>query len=76
MVPFNYKSGCGIHECILRHLKEELALAIDKWLQVMSNTMLFKQLDHYTTKNLKVKAILIENNIVCIAMCPLVTYYN
>ena len=28
--------------CVLRHLKEELAWAIDKQLQVVSNTMLFK----------------------------------
>ena len=27
---------------ILRNLKEELAWAIDKWLQVISNVMLFK----------------------------------
>ena len=27
---------------ILRHLKEELAWAIDEWLQVISNTMLFE----------------------------------
>ena len=27
---------------ILRHLKEELAWYIEKWLQVISNTMLFK----------------------------------
>ena len=30
----------GVH--ILRHLKEELAWAIDKQLQVISNIMLFK----------------------------------
>ena len=29
--------------CVLIHLKEELAWAIDKWLQVISNTMLFQQ---------------------------------
>ena len=27
---------------ILRHLKEKLAWAIDKWLQVISDTVLFK----------------------------------
>ena len=27
---------------VSRHLKEELAWAIDKWLQVISNKMLFK----------------------------------
>ena len=30
-----YKAGCTIH--LLRHLKEDLALAIDKWLQIISN---------------------------------------
>ena len=42
---------------VSRHLKEELAWAIDKWLRVISNTMLFKTVS-YTTKNLKNKAIL------------------
>ena len=28
--------------CVLRHLKEELAWAIDKWLQLIINKMLFK----------------------------------
>ena len=28
--------------CVLRHLKEELAWAINKWLGVISNTLLFK----------------------------------
>ena len=36
-------SGCGIHEIhILRHLKEELAWAIDEQLWVISNEKLFK----------------------------------
>ena len=36
-------SGCGIHEIhILRHLKEELAWAIDEQLWVFSNEKLFK----------------------------------
>ena len=35
--------GCGIHEIhILRHLKEELAWAIDEQLWVISNEKLFK----------------------------------
>ena len=38
---------------ILRHLEEELAWAIDKWLQVISNTYV-----SYTTKNLKNIAVL------------------
>ena len=29
--------------CISSHLKEELAWAIDKWLQVISTIMLFKK---------------------------------
>ena len=37
-------SGCGIHEIhILRHLKEELAWAIDEQLWVISNVKLFKK---------------------------------
>ena len=32
----------NVNVCILRHLKEELAWAIDKWLWVISNKMLFK----------------------------------
>ena len=41
---FSYKGGCGIRECmhVVRNLKEELAWAIDKWLWVISNTVLFK----------------------------------
>ena len=39
MECFSYKSGCGI--CISRHLKGELALAIDKRLQVFRNMILF-----------------------------------
>ena len=34
---------------ILRHIKEELAWAIDKWLQVISYIML----NDYTTKKIK-----------------------
>ena len=40
--------------CTLKHLKEELAWAIDKQLQLIINTML-----GYTTKNLKNKAIFV-----------------
>ena len=37
-------------------LKEELALATDKWLRLIVNTMLFKTVN-YTTKNLKIKDV-------------------
>ena len=40
---FEYKSGCGIHEHMhIEHLKEELAWTIDKELQLISNTIIFK----------------------------------
>ena len=55
---------------IPRHLEEELAWAIDKWLWVISHIMLFS----YITKELKNKVILSLNNIVCIAMWSLVMY--
>ena len=43
MEHFSYKGGCGIHVCnVLRYLKEELAWANDKQLQVISNKMVFK----------------------------------
>ena len=42
---------------VSRHLKEELAWAIDKRLQVISNKMLFKTAT-YTTMKLKNKAVL------------------
>ena len=32
----------GIDVCVLSHLKEELNWAVDKWLQVISTIMLFK----------------------------------
>ena len=43
MKHLSYKSECGVCErtCI-EALKEELVLAIDKKLQVISNKMLFK----------------------------------
>ena len=37
--------------CILSHLKEELTWAVDKWLQVISTIMLFK--NSKSTKELK-----------------------
>ena len=43
-----------VNVCVSRRLKEELAWAIDKWLRVVSNKMLFS----YTTKKLKKKAVL------------------
>ena len=45
-----------VNVCVSRHLKEELAWAMDKWFWVISNKMLFKTVS-YTTKNLKNKAI-------------------
>ena len=54
---FSCKGGCvvcvGVH--VLRHFKEELAWATDKWLRIMSNVMLFKTVS-YSTKKLKNKA--------------------
>ena len=47
---------------VSRHLKEELAWVIDKWLWAISNKMLVV----YTTKKLKNKAVL--NLKQCIAM--------
>ena len=58
--------------CVSKSLKEELAWATYKQLQVISNIMLFKS---YTTKKLKNK-VLSLNNIVCIAVWSLVTYSN
>ena len=40
MEHFSNNNGCGV--MCTRHLKEELAWAIDKQLQVISNIMLFK----------------------------------
>ena len=54
---FNFKGGCGINARISRHLKEELTWAIDKWLWLIINTMLFKRVIH-TTKKLKNEAVL------------------
>ena len=44
-VHFSYKGGCVIHKInvhLSRHLKQELAWTIDKWLWFSNNTMLFK----------------------------------
>ena len=40
MEHFSHKDGCGVM-CI-EALEEELALATNKWLQVISNIMLYK----------------------------------
>ena len=48
MEHLSYKGGCGIHK---RCLKEKMAWAIDKWLQIISNANVIK--NNYTTKNLK-----------------------
>ena len=43
MEHFSYKGGSGVHwSMCIKALKEELAWAIDKQLQVTSNKMLFK----------------------------------
>ena len=55
---------------ISSHLKEELAQAVDKWLQVIS---IIK--NSFSTR-LKNKAVLFLNNIVYIAMWPLEMYSN
>ena len=62
-----YKGGCVVHEHtrISRYLKQELAWAIDIWLQVIINTMLFKT--SYTTKNIMNK---VENNTVHVGCGP------
>ena len=42
MVYFIYKGGHGICKCIHIEAFKRVAWAIDKWLQVISNTVLFK----------------------------------
>ena len=43
MVRFSYKGGCGVRGFThIEAIKEELAWATDKRLQVISNIMLFK----------------------------------
>ena len=55
---FSYKGGCGICEHMhINALKEELAWAIDKWLQIISYIMLFKVVI-VTTRKIKNKDIL------------------
>ena len=42
---FSYKDGCGVHKRTrIKAFKTRAGLAIDKWLRVISNTMLFKPL--------------------------------
>ena len=62
----------GVH--ISRRLKKELVWAADRQLQVISNKMLFKTV--VPLRNLKNKAVLNINNIVCVAMWSLVIYSN
>ena len=63
---FSNKGRCVIVGVqVLRCLKEELAWAADKWLQVISST-----------KKVKNKVDLSLNTIVCVAMWSLVTYSN
>ena len=59
----------GVH--VSRRLKEKLAWATDKRLQVISNIMF-----SLTTKKLKNKVVLSIFNIVCIGMWSLVMYSN
>ena len=54
-----------INKCVSKHSKEELAWAIDKYLRVISNKM--------SVIPLKNTAL---NNIVCVAMWPLVMCFN
>ena len=62
---------------VSKSLKEELAWATDKRLQVISNIMLVKTVIQLcTTKKLKNKVVLSLFNIVCVAMWSLVTYSN
>ena len=43
MEHFSIKVGVAyMNVCVSKQLKEELAWAIDKWLRVISNKMLFK----------------------------------
>ena len=43
MEHFSYKGGCGICGCThIKMLKKELSWAIDKWLRVIGNIMLFQ----------------------------------
>ena len=59
----------------MRLLKEELAWPTYKRFQFISNTMLFKTVI-CNSKELKNRAILSYQNIVCIAMWSLVMYSN
>ena len=62
---------------ISSYLKEELAWAVDKQLRVISTIILFKYSKSIKElKELKNKAFLNLNNIDCVAMWPLVTYFN
>ena len=54
MVRFSYKGRCNyMNVHVSRHLIQELACTIDKWLQVISTTVLFKTVTVYTSRNLK-----------------------
>ena len=52
---------------VSKSLKEELAWAIDKRLQIVSNKMLF--INSYTTKKLKKKAVLNLKQILYALLC-------
>ena len=59
---------------VSRLLKKELAWAIDKWLLVISNTVLFKTV--MPPRIQRVKLFYLENNIVCFAIWSFVAYSN
>ena len=65
----------GVVRHVLRDFKVELALATYKRFQVISNILLFTTVS-YTSKELKNRAILSFQNIVCVAMCFLVAYFE
>ena len=62
-----------MHMCVLRHIKEGLVWAIDKWLWVISNIMLKTSM--VITKELKENAISVQINVVCGAGWSLVIEY-
>ena len=71
MEPFSYKGRFGITH--IEMFKRRAGLGYNKWLRVISNTMLFKS---YNSEELKNRPILSFQNIISIAMWSLVTYSN
>ena len=60
--------------CVSRHLKEELAWAIDKWFQATSNKMLFKTV--VPLRNQRIKLLSLKQYCVHCYMTLIVTYSN